>query len=83
MFIGMQIFIQTFLAEMLVVVLTAGLGYWFAFGMGYQFLGLLVGMFSGQILGLVVYSAYFHWSSNFTKWHQQCDEARRKKYEEG
>ena len=75
LFIGLQVFIPTFLAELTILIVSSILGYIGCFVLDYQFFGLMTGFALGQLIGLVVYFTLWLWSSNFVDWHDKlCEE---------
>ena len=73
-FIGMLIFKFSAITEITGLLITTLFSVLFCFKLGYEFYGLLIGQFLGQIFVYVMYYIYFIFGEPFEKYHQLKDE---------
>lgn len=66
MFVGLKMFVQSFIAEACILLLGSILGYIFCFTLELQLMGLCIGLFVGQLVGLIIYYCYYIFSDTFS-----------------
>ena len=82
MFVGLKMFIQSFIAETCITIIGVVLGYVFCFTLEFQLLGITFGLFCGQLIGFILYYVYYIYSKSFSQFHKKNNQKQLKDIKE-